>query len=63
MGTYHTKGSQNTPKNKVEIHWIPSEFFCFFVFFPPFVRPHATNKILSTGRKKKYRAMEMGDGS
>lgn len=27
--------------------------FCFFCFFFPFVRPHATNRILSTGKKKK----------
>lgn len=52
MGTYHTKGSQNTPKNNLEIHWIPSGFLFFCVFFP-FVRPHATNRILSTGKKKK----------
>lgn len=35
--------------------------FCFFVrFSPPFVRPHASNKILSTGKKK--RVQSNGDG-
>lgn len=63
MGTYYTKGSQNTPKIKWRSTGSPLSFFCFLFFFSPFVRPHATNKILSTGKKKKYRAMEMGDGS
>lgn len=28
-------------------------FVCFALFFPRFVRPHATNKILSTGEEKE----------
>lgn len=63
MGTRHTKGSQNTPRNNVESHWIPAGF-CFFVFFfPPFVRPHASNKILSTGERKRVQSDGVGTGA
>ena len=61
MGTYHTKGSQSTPKNNLDLLGV---FVCVFLFFfPTFVRPHASNKILSTGKKKEYRAMGMGTRS
>lgn len=57
MGSSHTKGSQDIPKIIWRVTGFPSLCFVFVLFccmcFSPFVRPHATNKILSTGKKKK----------
>jgi len=59
MGTYHTKGSQKTQKNNLEIHWIPSGLFLFV--FLPFVRPHAATKIFSTGKERRVQSNGDGD--
>lgn len=55
--------------NYLEIHQIPSALLCLCVCvcvylktFFPFVRPHATNKILSTGKKKRVQSNGDGDG-
>lgn len=61
MGTYHTKGSQSTPKNNLDLLGV---FVCVFLFFfPTFVRPHASNKILSTGKKKSTEQWGWGPGA
>lgn len=61
MGTRHTKGSQNTPRNNVESHWIPAGF-CFFVFFFfPLLLGHMLLTRFSAREKgKEYRAMGWG---
>lgn len=58
MGTYHTKGSQETHKNNLEIHWIPSGLFCLFfslllghMLIPRF-----------SAQEKKRRVQSNGDG-
>lgn len=59
MGTYHTKGSQNTPKNNLEIHWIPSGFL-FFCFFSLLLGHMLLTRFLA--QEKRKRVQSNGDG-
>lgn len=51
-------------KNKVEINWIPSEFFLFFVFFFPLLFGHMLlTRFLAQEKRKSTERWRWGTGA
>lgn len=59
MGTYHTKGSQSTPKNNLDLLGV---CVCVFLFvFSPLLLGHMLlTRVSAQEKRKEYRAMGMG---
>lgn len=61
MGTYHTKGSQSTPKNNLDLLGV---FVCVCLFFSPLLLGHMLlTRFSAQEKRKEYRAMGMGTRS
>ena len=59
MGTYHTKGSQSTPKNNLDLLGVCVYVF-LFVFSPLLLGHMLLTRVSAQEKRKENRAMGMG---